>query len=77
MGKPSVLVLPAEAMPGASHTVHFPGFPGVYMPDEPVELAELGMSADEAKERIAELGLPLEVVEPKPKKPAEGKAAKE
>lgn len=42
---------------------YFPGFPGVFFPGEPVLLSSVGMTEQEARERITELGLPLELTE--------------
>jgi hypothetical protein len=45
---------------------HFDGFPGIYGPDVVVPLGSTGMSLEEAKRRIAEGNLPLEIVDTKP-----------
>lgn len=54
----AALVLPA----GRSQSLEaqtFPGFPGVYVPGEPVGLSKLGLTVAEANTAIAEMGLPL------------------
>jgi len=52
------LVLPEDA--GYHDATTFVGIPGVYAPGVPVALATIGLSADEAGDRIASLGVPLE-----------------
>ncbi|MGH8984921.1 MAG: hypothetical protein ACRDY6_13745 [Acidimicrobiia bacterium] len=52
------LVLPAEAVSSSEAQV-FGGFPGVYVPGEAVAIETLGLTRDEARERVKELGLPL------------------
>lgn len=55
-------VLPPEAASSQSLMV-FPGFPGRFMPGEPLALGHMGIQEDEADAIIAELGLPLQKVE--------------
>jgi hypothetical protein len=54
----TLVLLPQDATPLAG-PVHYPDFPGVYYPGEPVDV---DMDADRAREAIEELGLPLVVV---------------
>jgi len=55
-------VLPEEHSSSMSLQV-FPGFPGRFMPGEPLALMHMGIDEDEADALIAEQGLPLEKVE--------------
>jgi hypothetical protein len=57
--KVTAFVLPTEAVVGTD-AVHFGGFPGIWVPGQPVEVTELGFaSLQDARERRDELGLPL------------------
>lgn len=43
--------------------VHFGGFPGMWAPDRPIALAELGFDTErDARDAVKELGLPLREV---------------
>jgi hypothetical protein len=45
---------------GRGVEVHFSNFPGVWAPDRPIAVSELGFAnVDEALDRVDELGLPL------------------
>lgn len=64
---PTAFVLSSDEIAG-SDAFAMPGFPGVWTPGKPIEAAEfvkLGAfsSVDEMRDRVAELGLPLEEVE--------------
>ena len=58
MAKVKALVLPAEAAT-SSDAVNFAGFPGRWMPDEPVALETLGLDLSDARAFINEHNLPL------------------
>lgn len=52
------LVLDREV--AQSEPVHFAGFPGLWRPDQPIAVSELGLGdADETYRRVDQLGLPL------------------
>jgi hypothetical protein len=53
--------LTKDANLGSEEPHTFPGMPGVYSPGQPVSLEQIGLDEKEAKDRIAELSLPLEV----------------
>lgn len=56
--KEVAFVLPEEhASSLEPHT--FPGFPGLFVPGEPVGVSRLGMTATEARAAVKELDLPL------------------
>lgn len=66
MARPAY-VLPETAVAGTD-AVNLPGFPGIWTPGQPIAAAELvahGNFADEDElaDRVAELALPLELVE--------------
>jgi hypothetical protein len=60
--KETALVLSQDAVAASgSSPVHFPGFPGVWAPDQPIAVSALGFGSE--KEALAEVklrGLPLE-----------------
>jgi hypothetical protein len=59
MAKASGFVLPVESV-SSTEAVTFPGFPGIWLPGEPVALETLGgITMEEAREQIKALDLPL------------------
>lgn len=56
--KATAYVLPADAAPNSEAQV-FDGFPGRWLPGEPIALAELELDEAEAAKRVKDLNLPL------------------
>lgn len=62
--------------PAAVENRHFANFPGIYGPGVVVPLAATGLSEKEARERIAAMNLPLEIVDMEPAAKAAKKGGK-
>lgn len=78
--KEPTIVLPSSTTNSGS-PVRWPGFPGVWTPDVPVECSAVGLDDEAARALIDELGLPLQVSspfsKPKPEKAEEEEKAEE
>lgn len=56
----TALVLPAEAAGGSTAPVHFPGFPGVFTPEQPIAVGALGFDkVTDARAAVDDTGVPL------------------
>lgn len=64
MGTEAALELDAETAQGVGVDVHFSNFPGLWQPGRPIAVSALGFdNAGEALAAVADLGLPLKLVD--------------